>query len=151
MKGRKPKPTAIKELTGNPGKRALNKNEPKFAQITEIEPPVWMTDTAVTMWRTVMPELLATGVLTVADVHNVEAFCMSYSRWREAEQEVERYGLVIMDDNGKLNKNPALTIINEAKTQMMKFGSLLGLDPSSRTRLTGTANSEPIANPFADL
>ena len=76
---------------------------------------------------------------------------MSYSRWREAEQEVERYGLVIMDDNGKLNKNPALTIINEAKTQMMKFGSLLGLDPSSRTRLTGAANSEPIANPFADL
>ena len=27
--GRKPKPTAVKELEGNPGKRELNKNEPK--------------------------------------------------------------------------------------------------------------------------
>ena len=29
MAGRKPKPTAIKELEGNPGKRKLNKKEPK--------------------------------------------------------------------------------------------------------------------------
>ena len=28
-RGRPPKPTAIKELEGNPGKRLLNKNEPK--------------------------------------------------------------------------------------------------------------------------
>ncbi|MEQ8198694.1 MAG: phage terminase small subunit P27 family, partial [Clostridiaceae bacterium] len=29
QRGRKPKPTAIKVLEGNPGKRPLNKNEPK--------------------------------------------------------------------------------------------------------------------------
>lgn len=28
MAGRKPKPTAVKKLEGNPGKRKLNKNEP---------------------------------------------------------------------------------------------------------------------------
>lgn len=28
-RGRKPKPTAIKELEGNPGKRPLNANEPR--------------------------------------------------------------------------------------------------------------------------
>ena len=28
MSGRKPKPTAMKELEGNPGKRKLNKKEP---------------------------------------------------------------------------------------------------------------------------
>ncbi len=27
--GRKPKPTALKELEGNPGKRKLNRSEPK--------------------------------------------------------------------------------------------------------------------------
>jgi len=29
MAGRKPKPTALKIIEGNPGKRPLNKNEPK--------------------------------------------------------------------------------------------------------------------------
>lgn len=29
MAGRKPKPTAIKELEGNPGKRKLNNKKPK--------------------------------------------------------------------------------------------------------------------------
>ena len=29
QKGRKPKPTAIKKLEGNPGKRKLNQNEPQ--------------------------------------------------------------------------------------------------------------------------
>ena len=29
QRGRKPKPTVLKELEGNPGRRPLNKNEPK--------------------------------------------------------------------------------------------------------------------------
>lgn len=29
QRGRKPKPTAVKVLEGNPGKRSLNTNEPK--------------------------------------------------------------------------------------------------------------------------
>ena len=33
---------------------------------------------------------------------------------------------------------------------MAKFGSLLGLDPSSRTRLVGNADNK-IENPFAEL
>ena len=31
MAGRKPKPTALKKLEGNPGKRKLNTKEPVFA------------------------------------------------------------------------------------------------------------------------
>jgi len=33
--GRPPKPTAIKELEGNPGKRKLNRDEPKFTTLSE--------------------------------------------------------------------------------------------------------------------
>ncbi|MDV7837578.1 phage terminase small subunit P27 family, partial [Pseudomonas aeruginosa] len=38
-RGRKPKPTAKKALAGNPGKRALNKDEPKFSDVTDIDAP----------------------------------------------------------------------------------------------------------------
>ncbi len=146
-RGRKPKPTALKKLSGNPGGRKLNENEPQFSQLTDVEPPTWLSDLALTMWQTVMPELLSNNVLTVPDLHNVEAFCTAYARWRQAEDEVRKVGITIET----VIKNPAVTVINESLSQMMKFGSLLGLDPSSRQRLSGAAKDNTPNNPFAGL
>ena len=151
MRGRKPVPTRLRKLAGNPGGHPMNENEPKFSELTNVAPPKWLGPLALNMWDTVMPELLANKILTVPDLHNVEAFCMSYQRWREAEELVNRDGLVIETTHGDGKKHPALTIINEAKTQMMKYGALLGLDPSSRTRLRGEADNKQPSNPFADL
>lgn len=151
-RGRKPKPTKLKEQNGNAGKRALNKNEPKFKQVTNIEPPKWLEPLAVEMWQRVVPQLCANDLLTVGDLHNVEAFCMAYARWREAQTLVNLHGLVITNpETGSVIKNPAVTVVNEASKQMIQFGSLLGLDPSGRSRLTGSAQKETITNPFADL
>lgn len=148
MAGRKPKPTALKILAGNPGKRALNTNEPEFTELTHVEPPEWLGSLAVSMWETVTPELIRNKLLTVGDLHNVEAFCMAYQRWREAEKHINLNGIVIETENTVI-KNPAVTVVNEAKKQMTQFGSLLGLDPSSRTRLTGAAQNNSASNPFA--
>ena len=136
-RGRRPKPTAQKQLAGNPGKRALNKDEPQFTKVTNVDPPEWMPDLAKMMWQTILPELLAQDVLCITDLHNVESFCMAYARWREAEIEVTNRGILVINPSGALVKNPALTAIGEAKKQMVQFGSLLGLDPSSRSRITG--------------
>lgn len=128
----------------------MNKDEPQFSDIVAVEPPEWLSEMAVQMWQTVVPELLANKILTVADLHNVEAFCMAYSRWREAENDVKMNGITIQTE-ATVIKNPAVTVANEALRQMVQFGSLLGLDPSSRTRLIGGTKKETIANPFADL
>ncbi|EKG5508239.1 phage terminase small subunit P27 family, partial [Salmonella enterica] len=45
--GRRPKPTARKALAGNPGKRALNKDEPVFTPIKGVEPPEWFAEEAL--------------------------------------------------------------------------------------------------------
>lgn len=151
-RGRKPKPTKLKELNGNAGKRGLNKNEPKFKQVTNIEPPEWLEPLAVEMWQRVVPELLANDLLTFGDMHNVEAFCMAYAMWREAQEHIKLHGVVLTNpESGAVLKNPAVTVVNETARQLVQFGSLLGLDPSSRSRLTGSAQKETIANPFADL
>ena len=42
QRGRKPKPTAVKVLEGNPGKRSLNTAEPKKAPRC----PSWLEDEA---------------------------------------------------------------------------------------------------------
>lgn len=151
-RGRKPKPTKLRQLNGNAGKRAINTNEPQFSKITNIEPPSWLEPMAAEMWQRVVPELLSNDVLTAPDLHNVEGFCMAYARWREAQEAITLHGVVTTNpESGALLKNPAVTVANESSRQMIQFGSLLGLDPSSRTRLTGSSQKQTIANPFAEL
>lgn len=149
-RGRKPKPTAKKKLAGNPGKRALNKAEPEFSRITCIDPPDWLSARAAVVWGMVVPELLRENVLALTDLHNVEAFCTAYSNWRLAQDSVESFGIVVQSSQGSPIKNPALTAANEAMRQMVTFGSMLGLDPASRTRIIG-GREDNETNEFADL
>ncbi|WP_330114084.1 phage terminase small subunit P27 family [Pseudomonas sp. JS3066] len=148
--GRRPKPTAVKELAGNPGKRALNKAEPDFTQVTNVEAPEWLAEEAAGMWAMVVPELLAQKLLCITDLHNVEAFCTAYGNWRAAQRLVIEHGPLMTSAMGSPMKNPALTAAKEAMAQMVTFGALLGLDPSSRSRLTGGKKSSS-GNAFLDL
>jgi len=149
-RGRKPKPTAKKMLAGNPGKRALNKAEPEFSKITNVDPPEWLSDRAAQMWRMVVPELLRENVVAITDLHNVEAFCVAYDNWRMAQESVKQHGIVVAGAQGGPIKNPALTAANETMRQIVTFGSMLGLDPASRTRLIG-GNKGKETNEFAQL
>lgn len=148
--GRRPKPTAQKALAGNPGKRALNKNEPDFGLVTNIEPPEWLGENATKVWQMVVPELLKAKVLALTDLHNVEAFCTAYDNWRMAQDAVREHGIVVTGAMGGPMKNPALTAANEAMRQMVTFGSMLGLDPASRSRIIG-GNKQQSTNEFAAL
>ena len=149
-RGRKPKPTAKKELAGNPGKRGLNKSEPQFSKITNVDPPEWLSDRASTMWNMIVPELLRENVVALTDLHNVEAFCVAYDNWRMAQESIQENGIVVAGATGGPMKNPALTAANETMRQMVTFGSMLGLDPASRTRLIG-GNKQSSTNEFAKL
>ena len=50
QRGRKPKPTAVKVLEGNPGKRSLNTGEPK-PEKKAPRCPAWLEDEAKKEWR----------------------------------------------------------------------------------------------------
>lgn len=151
-RGRKAKPTARKVAAGNPGKRKLNDREPQYSevQIRSVDAPEWLEANAQVMWEMVTTELCREQVLTVTDLHNVEAFCSSYSNWRSAQKEVQEKGVTIPGAMGGIIKNPAVTVVNESLRQMVTFGSLLGLDPSSRSRLIGAAK-KPAGNQFSEF
>lgn len=51
--GRRPKPTARKALAGNPGKRALNKDEPVFTPIKGVEPTAYVESGVLRIQRDV--------------------------------------------------------------------------------------------------
>lgn len=138
-RGRKPKPQEDKKARGNPGNRPLNNNVPEFSQVVNIDVPSYMENLefAPVMWKSIVPELLKNKILCITDMHNLEAFCIAYENWRKAQREVAFHGIVVAGAQGGPVKNPALTALNESSRQMATFGALLGLDPSSRQRLTG--------------
>lgn len=147
--GRHAKPTALKVLQGNPGKRKLNKEVPAPAPLAEVpDPPQWLGEWAMEMWETIAPWLTQTGIMTRTDTHNLAAFCAAYDRWRQAEAEVAGAGITVVDAKGVLKKNPACTVVNESLRQLASFGAALGLDPASRARLMGSHGPEKPANPF---
>jgi P27 family predicted phage terminase small subunit len=149
-RGRKAKPTARKEAAGNPGKRALNKDEPDFGLVTNVEPPEWIQGIAREMWERVTPLLCQQRILQLSDIHIVEGFCIAYGNWRAAQDHVNKNGIVIEGATGGPIKNPALTELNAAAKQMVMFGGQLGLDPVSRQRLTGGSKGKS-DNPFGAL
>lgn len=122
-----------------------------FDNVFDIDVPFHLEhmDQAVTMWKSIIPELLKRKILKLTDMHNVEMFCMAYHNLREAQREVVLYGITIQTESGRV-KNPALTAVNEASKQIAQFGSMLGLDPASRTRLMGVDKSKK-ENQFAKV
>lgn len=87
MAGRTPKPTHLKVLEGNPGKRALNKNEPKpQAKIPSC--PSHLDKEAKVEWRRISKQLLQLGLLTEIDRAALAAYCQAWSRWVYAENKI---------------------------------------------------------------
>lgn len=149
-RGRKPKPTAVKKRQGNPGKRKLNENELVSEQLTiDTLPPDDLNDDGVTMWHFVLKELCPQGIVLKTDLETVANYCIAYQNRKAANADIKKFGGTIETESG-LKRNPAYTTLKEALADMAKFGSLLGLDPSSRSRLMGNADNQS-SNPFAEL
>ena len=97
MAGRKPKPTAIKKLEGNPGKRKLNTKEPIPAKGMP-ECPQWLLAEAKKEWERLADLMNQMGVLTEVDMAASEFGLTPSSRSRivdgnakgkESEDEME--------------------------------------------------------------
>lgn len=84
MAGRKPKPTAVKKLEGNPGKRKLNTKEPVPGKGMP-DCPKWLLPDAREEWKRLSEKLNQMGVLTEIDRSAFAAYCQSYARWKEAQ------------------------------------------------------------------
>ena len=140
MRGRKPKPTEVHELNGNPSKLDLTKRH-----ATEPHPdasipscPDWLDGIGRTEWRRICPELAKLGLMTKIDRTALAGYCAAYSRWVRAEkalipQDKESNGLT----HGKTKRAamPEVKIAEAALNQVRQFCAEFGLTPSSRSRM----------------
>ena len=140
-KGRKPLPTAIKRLRGtfkiNPNRENLNEPRPPARGPTA---PSWLDEYAVQAWDHFADILQEMGLFSVADECALIQLVTAYSRWRQASEKVDQYGMVTVRDGSHgakvIERNRYDLIARDWFDRFLKLLTEFGLTPSSRSRIT---------------
>jgi P27 family predicted phage terminase small subunit len=142
--GTKPKPSQLKILEGNPGRRPI----PESVRVDPQAPkcPAWLDVEAKREWRRIVPELVALGIVGQVDRAALAGYCQAYARWVEAERVLSTEGQYIEGTKGGMIKHPAFQVARDNLTLVKQFCAEFGMTPSSRTRLHATPKQE--ADPF---
>ena len=82
--GRPRKPTVLKILEGNPGRRPLNKAEPEYSP--KVEKPDDLTPTASAWWDRVVPQLVRLGLAQSVDQPALVLLAEDYAGWDRASR-----------------------------------------------------------------
>lgn len=140
-RGPKPEPTESKRARGNPGKRQLEepinvggRGMPKMPTSIHGNKP------AQALWRGVGPMLVEAGILDKADGPAFAAWCSVQAEADKLGKRVAKLGndVVIESNGGKTTQMHPLHAAWRAQVALAaNLGSRFGLDPSSRTSLTG--------------
>jgi P27 family predicted phage terminase small subunit len=137
-RGRKPKPTMLRVLQGNPGKRALNHEEPAYGPGAPAKPE-FLDDFAGEEWDRLIGMLVSARVITKGDGGILLVACDSY-QLRQYQKFLKEKGSLSYDAstiNGGTNYKPYPEVgqRNMARRQYQSALSELGLSPSSRSKV----------------
>lgn len=120
MAGRRPKPTLLKLVTGNPGKRPLPESEPTPPD-GEIVRPRFLKYRAKELWEDRAPIYIAMGTLTLADVDHFAAWCVLMAKFENLKGEM----------------------LSSQVAQMRMLGADFGMGASARAKLGTTGKGKP--------
>ena len=152
--GPRPMPSRFKIITGNPGKRPLNEDEPQPDALDDFSPPnhIENDELAVRKWGEAVRVLYDMQVMTVADRETLARYCVVWSHWMQSREKCRQLGREIMhyevDPNrtdGRLRikwAQPAPWAVDEkaARKDLLQLEREFGLTPSSRSQVTIHSN-----------
>lgn len=150
--GRRPQPTALKVLRGNPSKTPLNQNEP-VPPDGDVAKPSGLSVGASAVWDELAPICLAMRTLTAADVRVFSTMCELQATLSQASEMKGQDGrewfttkrekpnddqsdyIVVVDAVLKLERDTAVAL--------RPFYALFGLEPVSRARIRVPKDEAP--------
>ena len=144
MPGPPPIPTNLKVMRGNPGKRALNKREPKPA-LADPAYPDHLDAGAKQEWDRLLPILRTMRVLTEADGILLANLCSALSTQYKAQETMKKTGLLVKrgkEDAPWYQVSPLQGLINEQMQIVKGLCAEFGLSPASRARVQTVAEPE---------
>lgn len=107
-----------------------------------MKAPKYLDKLAKEQWKLRSDQLASRDDIQPADWTNLELFCVNYSMYRKAMEDIAKRGFSIVNSQGTESRNPALSAKSEAEKIMIKMASLLGFDPVSRRKNPVEANEE---------
>lgn len=134
MKGRKPKPTEVKALEGNPGKRPLP--EPvRIGDPVAPDPPDDLPPEAVEFWNDTVRLLGEAGVIHSADRSALIALSVQWARAERARKVLAEEGYFALGSMGQIVEHPALAVERQAHSMFLRFAEHYGLTAVARARI----------------
>ncbi|AWK85039.1 phage terminase small subunit P27 family [Azospirillum thermophilum] len=150
MAGRRPTPTHLKLVKGNPGKRGINKQEPQPRR-TLPSPPDHLSDGARLTWGRLTVLLDRMGVLTEADAYALERLCEIYGEILECQEVIAEVGRTYETRNeaGSVmyRARPEVAMLADADRRFKSYLVEFGLTPAARSKVK-VADGEQEADPL---
>lgn len=144
-RGPQPKPTPLKLLRGNPGKRKLNKAEPRVRPEAPPMPPD-LCDLAVEAWERLVPQLAELRIIGRIDADALRLWCETWALWRRARDLIEEQGFTTsytdVDGTERITARPEVNMERRYYRDLLTFGRDFGLTPSSRSGLKVAGDEE---------
>jgi P27 family predicted phage terminase small subunit len=160
MRGRKPTPTHLRLLQGNPQRRPVRTDEPQPRSLPYPEtPPSYIEAYAQEEWNRLALEMHRLGLLTVLDTAAFAAYCVAFARWRTAEEALARMaandpvmkGLIVKGQHGTAVENPLVKTSRRAGQEMLRFATEFGFTPAARSRIAAGVGGQAPVSKFGDL
>ena len=144
--GRKPTPTKLKLVRGNPGKRKINKRETQpESEIPDC--PTELNAIARREWKRVSAILHRNGLISLLDRAALSAYCSAYARYIYWEGKLAKKPELAIQKLGTKEKPyqivaPAFTIMKQSMKDMNSFLAKFGMSPSDRVGLIGSLDPD---------
>lgn len=143
MRGRKPIPTKLKLLQGNPGKRPLPV-EPEYTN--SCDAPSFISGEAKAEWDRVSKELNAVGMLTAVDRSMLTAYCLAWQDFVCLAKTMKKEGYTT--DKGK---TPAYLAYENAHKRLIETAREFGFSPSARARVHAVTQTKTPQDQLKDF
>lgn len=131
-RGPPPKPSALVEYEGNPGKKPDNVGEPKPPLMTHADPPMELPPMGMQIWDTLVPMLARIKLVTEADLMAYWRYCDLFARYLQLREYVI--------DQEKLNRGkpyvgPEDQRMIRIAEKLAKLEGEFGMTPAARARI----------------
>lgn len=143
MAGRPKKTKAEKEMAGTLRPCREVDNPLTFAPINSVSTPDYLDGYAVEFFEYYTKILAVVGILTPADIGEIEQAAISYDALRDAYDYIKEHGAVQTTESGYTQKNAHWQVLMDARKVLSEFYGKYGLNVISRERITMKPPEEP--------